>query len=205
MSETPRRGLPKLVVILPLVVFAALAGLFWHQLTSGRNPQELPSVLIGRAAPAFELPPVEGLAAAGAPVPGLTRADLQGRVSLVNVFASWCAPCRQEHPLLMDLATDDRLLLVGLNYKDDPENAVRFLNGLGNPYALVGSDRNGRVGIDWGVYGVPETFVVGADGTIVYKHVGPLTPESIATRLMPAVEEALAKAGPAPVPAAPSS
>jgi cytochrome c biogenesis protein CcmG/thiol:disulfide interchange protein DsbE len=190
-SDTPkRRG--GFVYVLPLAVFVAFAGIAYSLLSDeSRNPQELRSVLIGRPAPAFELPPIEGLTGPAGPVPGLSRADLAGGVTLVNVFASWCVPCRDEHPLLMDLARDGRFAIVGLNYKDDPANAVSFLGGLGNPYSRVGSDRSGRVGIDWGVYGVPETFVVAADGTIVDKHVGPLTPDSVKARLMPAIEKAL--------------
>ncbi len=194
LPEPPRRGGLGWVALLPLVIFLGLAAIFWNQLTGGGNPQDLPSALIGSPAPEFELPPIERLVEAGAPVPGFSRADLMGRVSLVNVFASWCGPCREEHPLLMQLAEDGRFAILGLNYKDAPENATRFLYGLGNPYDAVGSDRNGRVGIDWGVYGVPETFVVAADGTIVYKHVGPLSEASLRDKLMPEVEKALAAA-----------
>lgn len=195
-TDAPRRGFRPLV-FLPLVLFLSLAGVFFWQLNAGGDPSQIPSALIGRPAPEFALPPVEGLNTSGGAVPGFSRADLAGGVSLVNVFASWCVPCRDEHPLLVELAADDRFRLYGLNYKDEPENATRFLGALGNPYDAVGSDRSGRVGIDWGVYGVPETFVVDAAGTIVYKHIGPLTPESIASKLMPAVEKALGAAPPA--------
>jgi cytochrome c biogenesis protein CcmG/thiol:disulfide interchange protein DsbE len=129
------------------------------------------------------LPPLEGLARDGAPLPGVTPAGLKGGVTLVNVFASWCGPCREEHPVLMRLAQDSRIRLVAINYKDSPENARRFLGGLGNPYAAVGVDAKGRAAIDWGVYGVPETFLIGRDGTIRYKFVGPLTDETVAGTL----------------------
>jgi periplasmic protein thiol:disulfide oxidoreductases, DsbE subfamily len=151
----------------------------------------VPSALIGKPVPDFRLEGVAGLTREGKPVPGLSSADLADGVAVVNVFASWCAPCRSEHPLLMELAKDQGIRLYGLNYKDADDQALRFLNGLGNPYAAVGADRNGRVGIDWGVYGVPETFVV-ADGRIVAKLVGPLTPERISADLKPALDKALA-------------
>ena len=114
-------------------------------------------------------------------MPGLSDADLKaGQVTVVNIWASWCAPCRVEHPTLMDLSKDPSIRVVGVNYKDNPENARRFLGQLGNPYAAVGADTAGRAAIDWGVYGVPETFIVGADGTIRHKHIGPLTPQGLA-------------------------
>jgi cytochrome c biogenesis protein CcmG/thiol:disulfide interchange protein DsbE len=170
-APPPRRTL---LVVLPLVVFGALAGLFTVMLFGGSGSR-LPSTLIGRPAPDFTLPALEGLSRGGAPVPGFGRADLgQGRVTLVNVFASWCAPCHAEHPFLMDLAQDSRLRLVGINQKDQAENARRFLGAKGNPYAAVGVDASGRASIEWGVYGVPETFIVRGDGTIAYKLVGPI-------------------------------
>jgi cytochrome c biogenesis protein CcmG/thiol:disulfide interchange protein DsbE len=175
-TEAPARS--RLIFLLPVLVFVVLAGLFLVRL-GGDDPSKLPSALINKPAPAFALPPLEGLVANGQPVPGLSGEDLKGRVTVVNVWASWCAPCRQEHPLLVDLAKDPSIRVVGINQKDDPDNARRFLGSLGNPYAAVGTDRNGRVSIDWGVYGVPETFIVGPDGMIRYKHIGPLTPENI--------------------------
>nr|WP_279306569.1 DsbE family thiol:disulfide interchange protein [Microvirga solisilvae] len=168
-----------MIFILPGVVFLVLAILFFVQLTSGRNPAELPSVLLNKPVPVFNLAPLEGLMADGKPVPGFSNESLKGRVTIVNVFASWCAPCRQEHPLLVELAKDPSVRLVGINQKDNPDNARRFLGALGNPYAAVGVDPNGRASIDWGVYGVPETFIVGPDGTIRHKHIGPLTPENL--------------------------
>ncbi|SCY16423.1 DsbE family thiol:disulfide interchange protein [Microvirga guangxiensis] len=169
----------RLIFILPGVVFLVLAVLFFVQLTSGRNPADLPSALLNKPVPTFSLAPLEGLLADGKPVPGFSNEDLKGRVTIVNVWASWCGPCRVEHPLLVDLAKDPSIRLVGINQKDNPDNARRFLGALGNPYAAVGVDPNGRASIDWGVYGVPETFIVGPDGMIRHKHIGPLTPENL--------------------------
>lgn len=191
-ARTARRG-PSLVVLLPLLLFLALAGLFLQRLLFGGDTSEVPSALIGRPIPAFDLPPLEGLQRDGKPVPGLASADVKGRVTVVNVWASWCVPCRQEHPILEGASRDGRFRLVGINYKDEPENARRFLGQLGNPYAAVGTDSRGRTAIDWGVYGVPETFVVAADGTIAYKYIGPLTPEGYRDRLLPEIEKALAR------------
>jgi len=185
-NKTGRRR-PRLIFLLPLGFFVALALIFLMRLESGVDPSAIPSALVGQSAPEFDLPPLEGVT-----VPGLKRADLDGKVTLVNVFASWCAPCRQEHPVLEKLAKDNRIRLVGINYKDQPENARRFLGDLGNPYAAIGVDRQGRTTIDWGVYGVPESFVVGADGIIRYKFIGPLSDETAANLLMPEIEKALA-------------
>lgn len=183
-----KRGFPVLV-LLPLVVFSALAGLFLFQLMLGGDPQEIPSALIDKPAPAFDLAPVEGLVNAGAPVAGFSTQDLLDKVSVVNVFASWCVPCRQEHPLLEDLAKVGGIQLLGINYKDKPENARRFLGSLGNPYDRVGADSNGRTAIEWGVYGVPETFIVDGSGTIRYKFIGPLDPESYRNVFLPQLEK----------------
>lgn len=176
------------IVLVPLIVFLGLASLFLIQLLSGRDAATVPSALIGQQAPATSLPPLEGLT-----LPGLDTAALEGEVALVNVWASWCAPCRQEHPLLMELARDERISIAGLNYKDGPDNARRFLTELGNPYAQIGADRNGRAAIDWGVYGVPETFLVGRDGTILYKHIGPLSPRDVQEEFLPRIDQALAQ------------
>lgn len=179
------------VALLPLIIFASLAGVFAFQLLSGKDASTIPSALIGKPAPETMLPPLEGLTRDGVQLAGLDSAEFKGQLTLVNVWASWCGPCRDEHPVLMQLAQDKRLRLVGLNYKDKPENARRFLGDLGNPYAAVGTDQTGRSTINWGVYGVPETFLVGPDGTILYKHVGPFTPQSMRDGLMSAVEKAL--------------
>lgn len=191
-TDTSPRRRPWLMA-LPLVAFAALAGLFWFRLGSG-DPSKIPSALIGRPAPQTALPPLEGLVAGGAQVPGLDPAMLKGKVSVVNVWASWCVPCHDEAPLLTELAKDKRLQLVGINYKDAPDNARRFLGRYGNPYGMVGVDGNGRAAIEWGVYGVPETFVVGRDGSIVYKLVGPVTADNVDTVLKVEIDKAL-KAG----------
>jgi cytochrome c biogenesis protein CcmG/thiol:disulfide interchange protein DsbE len=181
--QKPRR----LVVLLPLAFFLGLAALFLMQLLSGRDVAEIPSALIGQPAPETSLPPLEGMA-----LPGLDSKNFAGKVTLVNVWASWCAPCREEHPLLLALSQDKRFSIAGLNYKDAPENARRFLGNLGNPYAAIGVDSAGRTAIDWGVYGVPETFLVGKDGKIAFKHVGPLNEQAVMQNLLPAIEKALA-------------
>lgn len=177
----------RLILLIPVLVFAALAGLFFIRLYAG-DPSRIPSALVGRPAPKLDLAPLPGLMRDGQPVPGLVPADLAGRVTLMNVWASWCAPCREEHPILMALSRDPRLRLVGLNYKDAPDNARRFLGQYGLPYAAVGVDPNGRAAIEWGVYGVPETFVLAPDGTIAHKFVGPLTEAAVRDTLMPLVE-----------------
>lgn len=191
-TAPPKRGFPVLA-ILPLVIFAGLAGIFAVQLLGGNDPARIPSAMIGRRVPDFNAQPLDGLARDGSAVPGLKAADLKGEVTVVNVFASWCVPCREEHPTLLKLAEDKTIRLVGLNYKDDPNNARRFLGQIGNPYTAVGTDPNGRIGIDWGVYGVPETFVVGPDGTIDYKFIGPLSDETLEKVLMPEIRKATAK------------
>jgi cytochrome c biogenesis protein CcmG, thiol:disulfide interchange protein DsbE len=176
------------LVLLPLVVFLLLAGIFLAQLLSGRDSQTIPSALIGQQAPETNLPPLDGV-----DLPGLDTSQFAGKVTLVNVWASWCAPCREEHPLLMQLAADDRIDIAGLNYKDKPENARRFLGDLGNPFSSIGTDSSGRAAIDWGVYGIPETFLVGRDGNILWKHVGPFSERSLRRDLMPQIEKALAE------------
>ena len=170
--------------LLPVAVFMLLAALFWRGLSG--NPSEVPSVLIGKPVPEFSLPPVEGLG-----VPGFDTAALKaGKVTLVNVWASWCGPCRLEHPVLMVLTRRSDLQLFGLNYKDDPENARRFLGTLGQPFAAVGSDEKGRAAVDWGVYGVPETFVVDGEGVIRYKWIGPLTAAALEGVMAEEIEKA---------------
>jgi len=181
------------LMALPLLAFAVLAALFWIQLGRG-DPSTIPSALIGRPAPQTPLPPLAGLVEGGTQVPGLDPAMFKGKVSVINVWASWCIPCHDEAPLLTVLGRDKRLQLIGINYKDAPDKARGFLNRYGNPYGFVGVDGNGRAAIEWGVYGVPETFIVGREGTIVYKMVGPVTAENIDTVLKVEIEKAL-KAG----------
>ena len=190
-SRTTNPSQRRALLLTPLIGFAGLALLFFFKLGSG-DPSRIPSALIGRPVPATSLPPVDGLTRGNAPVPGIVNADFTGAVTLVNVWASWCVPCHDEAPLLMKLAEDKRIRLVGINYKDQPDNARRFIGRHGNPFAAVGADANGRASIDWGVYGVPETFLVGRDGRIAYKLVGPITPGNLETALKPAIEKALA-------------
>lgn len=175
---------------LPVVLFGALAALFLIGLY-GRPPATVPSALIGKPAPAFVLAPIAELKGSdGKPVPGLSLADLRGNgVTVVNVFASWCAPCRDEHPQLLALSGTG-VRLVGINYKDDPENARRFLGSLGNPYSAVGADASGRTAVDWGVYGVPESFVVDNSGVVRFKQIGPISPELLASVVLPQIEAA---------------
>jgi cytochrome c biogenesis protein CcmG, thiol:disulfide interchange protein DsbE len=181
----------RLIVLLPLAFFLALAALFFYRLGAG-DPSKLPSALIGHQVPDTPLPPVADLVRDGAPVPGIVSADFKGAVSLVNVWASWCVPCHDEAPLLMKIAEDKRVRMVGINYKDQPENARRFIGRYGNPFAAVGADVSGRAAIDWGVYGVPETFVIGRDGRIAFKLVGPISADNLETTLKPQLEQALA-------------
>ncbi|MFQ6182335.1 DsbE family thiol:disulfide interchange protein [Sinorhizobium meliloti] len=197
-AETPqdeRRpgALRYLMAALPLLIFAVLALIFWSQLNSGRDVSEIPSALIGTKAPMLAMPPLEGAATpSGEPMPALDDTAVKGKLTLVNVWASWCVPCRQEHPIILELSKDPRLTVVGLNYKDRNENALRFLGELGNPFSAIGVDPNGKAAIDWGVYGIPESFLVAADGTILYKRAGPFDEKSLREGLLPAIEKALA-------------
>jgi cytochrome c biogenesis protein CcmG, thiol:disulfide interchange protein DsbE len=189
--ENPPVRKRRLLVLLPLFTFLALAVLFYFGLHAG-DPSRIPSALIGREAPATDLPAVAGLERNGQPMPGITPADFKGAVTILNVWASWCVPCRDEASLLVRLAGDKRIRLVGINYKDKPDNARQFLARYGNPFAASGADASGRAAIEWGVYGVPETFIVGRDGRIAYKLVGPLTPENLERVVKPEIEKALA-------------
>jgi cytochrome c biogenesis protein CcmG/thiol:disulfide interchange protein DsbE len=166
-----RYGLP--------IVFVALG--FMLSWALNRDPRTIPSALIGQPVPQFTLPPVKGRTL------GLSSADLTGEVSLVNVFASWCVECRAEHPLLLRMKADAVVPIHGLNYKDAPDEAARWLNSFGDPYARTGADLNGRVAIDWGVYGVPETFVVTKDGRIAHKQIGPISPENLENAILPLI------------------
>jgi cytochrome c biogenesis protein CcmG/thiol:disulfide interchange protein DsbE len=181
------------LMALPLIAFAVLAAIFWFRLGNS-DPSRIPSALIGHPAPQTALPALDGLINNGVQVPGLDPSVFKGKVSVVNVWASWCIPCHDEAPLLTELGKDTRLQIVGINYKDAPDNARRFLGRYGNPFGIVGVDGNGRAAIEWGVYGVPETFIVGRQGTIVHKMVGPVTPDNINTELRAEIEKAL-KAG----------
>ena len=181
----------RMLVLIPLLAFLGLAALFVLRLGAG-DPSRIPSALIGHPAPRTELPPLPGLERDGKAVPGLGSGDFRGQVTVLNVWASWCVPCREEAALLITLATDSRLRVVGMNYKDQPDNARRFLGRFGNPFAANGVDGNGRAAIEWGVYGVPETFVIDRDGRITYKLIGPLTPDNLEAAVRPAIEKALA-------------
>jgi cytochrome c biogenesis protein CcmG/thiol:disulfide interchange protein DsbE len=191
-ADAPGKTRRNILVLLPLAAFLALAALFFIRLGAG-DPSQLPSALIGREAPKTDLPPLAGIEHDGKAVPGLTNATFNGAVTLVNVWASWCIPCRDEVPLLEQLSKDKRIQLVGINYKDAPDNARRFLNRYGNPFAAAGTDETGRNSIDWGVYGVPENFLIGRDGRIAYKLVGAITAENLAKVLGPEIDKALAK------------
>jgi len=183
-------------LVLPLAVFLALATLFGFALFGG-DPSKLPSALIGKPAPQTSFPPLDGLLANGQPVPGFSTADLaRGEVTVVNFWASWCVPCVQEHPLLAELRQRTGVAIFGVNYKDQPEAARRFIGRYGNPFSRLGVDANGRGAIEWGVYGMPETFVVDGSGRIAFKHVGPISKASLEERMIPAIEKARQKAAP---------
>ncbi|SME97724.1 cytochrome c biogenesis protein CcmG, thiol:disulfide interchange protein DsbE [Xaviernesmea oryzae] len=187
-----RKGFARYALaLIPLVVFIGFAGvagkMLYDQDVNGLDVSAIPSALIGRQAPSLALPPLEG-----SNTTALTDAAITGKLTLVNVFASWCVPCRQEHPFLKALADDSRLNIVGINYKDRNDNALRFLGELGNPYKAIGVDTNGKAAIDWGVYGIPESYLVGPDGTILYKKVGPFDERSLTQELLPAIEKAAA-------------
>jgi cytochrome c biogenesis protein CcmG/thiol:disulfide interchange protein DsbE len=180
-------------LIWPLGIFAVLAVIFAFALRSG-DPSKLPSALIGRTVPGLELPALEGLADGGRPVGGFAATELaNGEVSVVNFWASWCVPCVQEHPVLVALKERTGIRVYGVNYKDQAAAARRFLGRYGNPYSAVGVDGNGRAAIEWGVYGMPETFIVNGKGKIAYKHVGPITPEALEAKIIPAIRAAQAR------------
>jgi cytochrome c biogenesis protein CcmG, thiol:disulfide interchange protein DsbE len=183
VSAQPPRGRVWIAVI-PVIAFAALALLFWRGLSG--NPNDIPSALIGKPVPEFSLGPI-----AESGIPGFDTAALKrGQVTVVNVWASWCVPCRDEHPLLTGLSKRPGIRLYGINYKDDPENARRFLGTLGQPFAAIGADEGGRVAVDWGVYGVPETYVVDGAGMIRHKWIGPLTAEALTGAFAAEIEKA---------------
>ena len=186
MSEATRApSLWRLGPALPLLIFAMLAGLFWYALQGG-DPSRLPSALIGKPVPDFNLPAIDGLIADGTAVPGFAARDLaQGEPTIVNVFASWCVECQVEHPVLLALSREPGIRLYGIDYKDDTASARRFLGRYGNPYSRVGVDPSGRVAIDFGVYGVPETYVIAGDGRIAFRHVGPLTEAVVKDKILP--------------------
>ncbi len=197
-AETPDAGVArrrKLFALVPLAIFLGLALLFLLRLGAG-DISLVPSALIGRAAPATVLAPLPGLERDGKPVPGLDPAAFKGAVTVVNVWASWCVPCHAEAPLLLKLAADKRIRLVGINQADQADNARRFLGRYGNPFVAVGADPNRRASIEWGVYGVPETFVIDRDGRIAYKLIGEITERNLETTLKPQIEKALAATTP---------
>jgi cytochrome c biogenesis protein CcmG/thiol:disulfide interchange protein DsbE len=174
----------RLLFVLPLAIFLVAGAFMFWGLNPERDPNAIPSVLIDQPVPDFALEPIPG-----SPWPGLASADLKtGEVTLVNFFASWCLPCRAEHALLVRLAKEDGLRLVGVNYKNEPAEALAWLDELGNPYQRIGADLNGRAGIEWGVTGVPETFIIDGAGTIRYRHVGPINPPELDGKIRPVLE-----------------
>jgi len=175
----------RLAYLMPVVVFGILAAYFLWGLNPGRDPRAIPSVMIDQPVPEFELPPVSGLDMAG-----FSAADLRtGEVTLINFFASWCVPCRLEHPLLVELTGKHDVRLFGINYKNDAKEARDWLAQLGNPYGRIGADASGRVGIDWGVYGVPETFIVDGAGRIRYRQLGPIDRQAMEQTILPLIRE----------------
>jgi cytochrome c biogenesis protein CcmG/thiol:disulfide interchange protein DsbE len=189
-EETPHRARPKAALILPLVIVTALLALLLAALRSSDEPSVLPSVLIGKTVPDFDLRALENLPGDPNSSQGLSSAQLKsGKVSLLNVWASWCAPCVAEHPQLVELSRQE-IPIFGINYKDKPSAARRFLASYGNPFRAIGADESGFTAIDFGVYGVPETFVIDGNGRIAYRFPGPLTPEIVVQKIMPAIRKA---------------
>ena len=183
-DPAPPQWRRRLLFLLPVVGFAALLTFLYLGLTL--NPQRIPSALTEKPVPEFTLPPLAG----GGDRPGLSSTDLRnGEIHLVNVFASWCLPCRVEHPQLMALASQGEIALHGVNYKDPPDQAVAFLERLGNPYRRIGADAQGRVSIEWGVYGVPESFLIDGQGQIVCKHIGPLSERDLSDKILPLIAQ----------------
>lgn len=194
-AEAVRPRRLKLAFVAPVLIAGLLAVLFAVALYSG-DPSRLPSALIGKPAPQFSLPAVEGLTSNGRPVPGFSTADLaSGEPTIVTVWGSWCPPCVAEQPTLVAFKAKHNFRLYGINYKDSPANAQRFLTRLGNPFDAIGADTTGRVSIDWGVYGVPETYVVDGDGQVVFKLVGPVSDDNLRDKILPAVRGAKGYAG----------
>ena len=171
----------RLMYILPLRLFLGVG--IALLLGFNRDPREIPSALIDKPVPEFALPPLPGHKQ------GLSTADLKGEVRLVNVFASWCVPCRAEHPIVTRLAESEKIPVHAINHKDKPEDAKAWLARYGDPYASIGVDSDGRASIEWGVYGVPESFLIDRQGRIRYKHVGPLSPEVMERDILPLVKE----------------
>jgi cytochrome c biogenesis protein CcmG/thiol:disulfide interchange protein DsbE len=189
-KETPRRARPKAVLILPLILVALLLGFLFAALRRSDEPQVLPSALIGKTVPEFELPALVSPPGDAGTLPGLSSAQLMaGKVSILNVWASWCAPCIAEHPQLMELSRQG-IPIYSINYKDKPDAARRFLANYGNPFRAIGADESGFTAIDFGVYGVPETFVIDGNGRITYRYPGPLSPEMVTQKIMPAIRRA---------------
>jgi len=187
-ADAPRRRIHW--VAAPIAIFGIMAALFAFALRSG-DPSKLPSALLGKPAPEIALPALDELVEGGKPVPGFGTADLgKGKVTVVNFWASWCIPCVQEHPNLIELKQLTGVDVYGVNYKDQAVAARRFIGRYGNPFTAVGVDANGRAAIEWGVYGMPETFVVDGRGRIVYKHVGPISEASLVSKMIPAIEAA---------------
>lgn len=194
---------PAIMRLVPVVVFAGIAAFFGLALMTA-EPSKVPSTLIGKPVPPSTFPALPELTDDDKPVLGFSTADLaNGKPTVVNYWASWCAQCIEEHPLLDTLAASSGAAVLGVNYKDTDVAARRYLGRYGNPYAAVGTDANGRTAIDWGVYGMPETFVIDGQGRIVYKHIGPLSPQSIASKILPAIEKAKGAARATEPPAAP--
>ena len=187
LEQEPRRRGGRRVLLLPLAVFGLVGAAFFWGLLNNNSP--LPSPLIGKPVPEFTLPPIEGRD------DGLSSADLRGQVSLVNVWASWCVPCRAENPLMVELSKTGEVPIYGINYKDKAGEALAFLDELGDPFTRIGADLSGRVAIDWGVYGIPETFVIDAAGRVAYKHVGPFNRQILEEDILPVVRKLQREAG----------